>query len=248
MTDDPDNFTRRLLTDAGLVPGMRVLDVGCGRGDVSVIAAALAGPMGEVVGIDRDGEALTIARERSLTASLAPIQFEQAEIAGAQAFGTFDAVIGRRVLMYQPDAAAALRTLSACLRPGGLVAFQEHDSTCASTVSLPLHDRFRSWLWTTVEREGANIHMGFGLAGALSQAGLAVEHVRAEAIVQTPTQAYRNGEIARSMLPRILRQGVATAEEIDVETIEQRLREERETTGATYVGELVFGAWARKAA
>src|SRR5690554_3222064 len=45
--------TRQVLVRAGLAPGMRVLDVGCGAGDVSLIAAELVGPAGTVIGIDR---------------------------------------------------------------------------------------------------------------------------------------------------------------------------------------------------
>ena len=52
------SLTRRLLRGAGLVPGMRVLDVGCGAGDVTLIAAELVGSSGMVVGIDRSAEVL----------------------------------------------------------------------------------------------------------------------------------------------------------------------------------------------
>ena len=49
---------------AGLAPGMRVLDVGCGRGDVELLAAKLIGAQGAVVGIDRDADAIELARGR----------------------------------------------------------------------------------------------------------------------------------------------------------------------------------------
>ena len=44
--------TRELLAQAGLAPGMRVLDAGSGAGDVALIAAELVGPSGTVVGLD----------------------------------------------------------------------------------------------------------------------------------------------------------------------------------------------------
>jgi ubiquinone/menaquinone biosynthesis C-methylase UbiE len=65
----------RLLIDAGIGPGMRVLDVGCGRGDVALLAAKLVGVQGEVVGIDRDPGALELARGRVRAAGLTNVTF-----------------------------------------------------------------------------------------------------------------------------------------------------------------------------
>ncbi len=47
--------------------------------------------------------------------------------------------------------------------------------------AFPLHDRVNEWIWQTVAREGANIHMGFDLPRVLEQAGLNVQRVRAVA-------------------------------------------------------------------
>ena len=55
-------ITERLLRQAGLAEGMRVLDLGCGAGDVSVLAAEIVGRSGSVIGLDRDMAVLTAAR------------------------------------------------------------------------------------------------------------------------------------------------------------------------------------------
>ncbi|MCP3166439.1 SAM-dependent methyltransferase [Myxococcus qinghaiensis] len=60
-------LTEQVLRGAGLRPGMRVLDVGCGVGDVSFIAAELVGPTGEVVGIDSASRPLEWARRPAST-------------------------------------------------------------------------------------------------------------------------------------------------------------------------------------
>ncbi len=241
-------MTPRLLADAGLGPGQRVLDIGCGHGDVAFLAAALVGPSGHVIGIDHDAAAITAARARAVPQTSARIDFSIGDIlAPPVPAASFDAVVARRVLMYQPDPVAAVRALATLLKPGGIVVFQEHDGSLRGGPSLPLHEKVREWIWTTVEREGARRTMGFDLAAVLSEAGLVVEHVRAEAVVQTPLQDHPTAEIVRAMLPRIVRHGVATEEEIEVATLGDRLRAERRAFFATYVGELVFGAWARKA-
>jgi SAM-dependent methyltransferase len=241
-------MTERLLVDAGIAAGMRVLDVGCGRGDVSLLVARLVGSQGAVLGVDRDARALEMARERVREAAVSNVTFTQGDVAtlGAE-LGVFDAAVGRRVLMYLPDPVRALRRIIRVLRPGARVVFQEADATMvpASRVPLPLNALANRWVWQTVEREGGNLHMGFDLALTLEEAGLIVEEVRAEAIVQTPKLSHPVGAIIRAMMPRILAHGVATEAEINVDTLDQRLAEERERSHATYVGDIAFGAWAR---
>jgi ubiquinone/menaquinone biosynthesis C-methylase UbiE len=249
MTDIVGEMTGRLLVDAGIAAGMRVIDVGCGRGDVSLQLARLVGPQGRVLGLDRDARPLAVARERASELGLTNLEFAEGDFSAlAPGRELFDAAVGRRVLMYQPDPTEAVRRLAAAVRPGGVVAFQEHDSTVGPTslTLLPLHERVYGWIWQTVEREGADIHMGFHLAAVLERAGLVVEQVRAEAVVQTPRTMYGVEAIVRAMIPRIVQQGVADEAELDVDTLDQRLLAERQAANATYVGELVFGAWARK--
>jgi hypothetical protein len=87
--------------------------------------------------------------------------------------------------------------------------------------------------------------MGFHLATVLESAGLTVEHVRAEAIVQRASARSNLAGVIRWILPRIVARGVATEAEIDMDTLDARLGAELTATNATYVGDMVFGAWAR---
>jgi ubiquinone/menaquinone biosynthesis C-methylase UbiE len=70
-------ITERLLRNAGIAAGMRVLDLGCGAGDVSMLAAELVGPEGSIVGIDRSQEVLNVAKERAREVGLRQISFVQ---------------------------------------------------------------------------------------------------------------------------------------------------------------------------
>lgn len=249
MKDSAEDLTRRLLVDAGIHEGMRVLDIGCGRGDVSILAARLVGARGHVVDIDRDQAPIEAARERVSELGLTNVSFERADLAALPSeLGSFDAVTGRRVLMYQPDATATLEHLADVLRPDGLIVLQEHDSTSMPICSpaMPLHERISGWVWETVAREGADIRMGLHLAPALVKAGFTVQHIRAEATILTPEQTHPIGMIVRAMLGRIVGAGVTTAEEIDIDTLDDRLIAERQQTNGTCIWEQVFGAWARK--
>jgi ubiquinone/menaquinone biosynthesis C-methylase UbiE len=69
------DLTEHVLRLAGLAPGMRVLDVGCGPGDVVFLAARLVGPQGTVIGVDRSPEAIEQARQRAAAAGLTNVHF-----------------------------------------------------------------------------------------------------------------------------------------------------------------------------
>jgi len=249
LTDSVDDMTIRLFTDAGIVPGMRVLDIGCGNGNVSLLLAQLVGETGHVTGVDRDGSSLHQAQERVRQLNLPNVDFVQGDInTPLPDLGMFDAAVARRVIMYLPRPVDALRQVSSHLRPGGVMALLEHDAAMVPgrKTPLPLQEQVNRWIWQTVEREGANIYIGFALPQILTEAGLTVEHIRAEAIIQTPQTQYPTAEIVRAMLPRIIQKGVATEEEIGLDTLEQRLLDERRKAGSVYVSDMVFTVWAHR--
>lgn len=249
MTTAGHDFTSRLLVDAGINLGMRVLDVGCGSGDVAYLVSGLVGEAGEVVGVDHDAGALTIARDRATEDPRPSPSFVQTGLLDLPAsLGTFDAIIGRRVLMYQPDAVAVATVLAKHLRAEGVMVFQEHDTTMApaSIDAFTLHRQAQGWLQQMIAAEGADLHIGFNLHGILTQAGLDVQCVRAECLVQTPGSAYGLGYIVSACLPRIIALGVATEDEVGIETLQQRLDQERLQSNSIYIGDVAFGAWARK--
>ncbi len=118
--------TERLFRSAGIGTGARVLDCGSGGGDVSVIVAQMVTLTGQVLGIDRDAAQVEAATRRVNDLGLTNVPFETAELSSPPD-GPFDAIVGRLVLMYQPDVEAVLRTLADRLVPGGVVAFMEYD-------------------------------------------------------------------------------------------------------------------------
>jgi SAM-dependent methyltransferase len=244
-----DGMTAKWLDEAGIEPGMRVLDIGCGPGTVTAQLARKVGERGKVYAVDREPRALELARERCRDLGLDNVEFIRGTFElPVPHEGPVDAAVGRRVLMYQPDPTTAVRQLARVVRPGGLVWFHEHDTTIVPhDACLPLHDRVRGWLDAMLRNEGASLRMGHELFGVLRGAGLEVEHVRAEANVLTPTTRYPIGQIIRAVLPRITATGIATEAEVGVDTLDERLVDERCETGATLVWELVFCAWGRTA-
>src|SRR5450432_1716672 len=101
-------ISETFFREAGIVTGQRVLDIGSGVGDVSMLLARLVGPTGTVVGVERDAKSIERARGRAATANLKNVSFAQSDVADFAGGTDFDAVIGRFVLQFLPDPAATL--------------------------------------------------------------------------------------------------------------------------------------------
>ncbi len=104
-----EDLTEDVLRRAGLLHGMRVLDVGCGVGDVSLLAARLVGADGNVLGVDKASSSVETARRRVASLGVTNARFEEADLATFETNQEFDAVVGRLVLLYLPDPAIVLR-------------------------------------------------------------------------------------------------------------------------------------------
>jgi ubiquinone/menaquinone biosynthesis C-methylase UbiE len=244
-------FTRALFAEAGIAPGMRVLDLGSGAGDVALIAAEMVGPTGAVVGVDRNATVLEVARARAEAAGFAHLSFRAEEIDALAPDETFDAVVGRLVLMYLPDPAATLRALAARLRPGGIVAFGEYNLTTDSIrtyPSLPLFERCRTWVIAAFQHAGAETRMGDKLFGTYRAAGLPEPRMHLDALMGGGPESVIYAQIAgvtRTLLPLIAKFGIATEAEVGIDTLEDRLRAEAVAhDGFVKIPDLI-GAWAR---
>ena len=70
---------RHMLTEAGVGPGMRVLDVGCGMGDVSLVASTFVGTSGHITACDANPQVIAQARERFDAAGINNVNFVVAD-------------------------------------------------------------------------------------------------------------------------------------------------------------------------
>ncbi|MDB4946056.1 MAG: class SAM-dependent methyltransferase [Labilithrix sp.] len=114
-------FGAAALAKARLAPGQRVLDVGCGCGDLALDAAKAVGDAGHVVGLDVSRPMLARAAERAR--GLANLELVEHDAATYAVREPFDAIVSRFGVMFFDDPAGAFANLAAALRPGGILAF-----------------------------------------------------------------------------------------------------------------------------
>jgi ubiquinone/menaquinone biosynthesis C-methylase UbiE len=243
-------YTERLFRDAGVASGQRVLDVGSGVGDVALLAASLVGSTGSVVGIDRDAIALGVARSRADTARASNIQFLQADLSKLRIDGDFDAIVGRFILMFLPDPAATLRSLTAHLRPGGVIVF--HEVSWASLYSLaghlPLRTACADLICGTLRQAGARPDMPLALYQGFIESGYQAPNLRVETLVANDAGGHDwLPELIESLRPRFNELGMETQAVGDFGTLAARLECERENARSFTPLAGLVGAWARKA-
>lgn len=141
--------TRTAARDAAfflphLRPGIRVLDVGCGPGTITLGLAEAVAP-GRVDGVDL--QATLVARARTIASErdVENVTFSVANVYNLPFVGgTFDAVFAHAVLMFMSDPVAALVEIRRVLRPGGLVGLRDPD--LGSTFLVPTTPRLQQWL------------------------------------------------------------------------------------------------------
>jgi ubiquinone/menaquinone biosynthesis C-methylase UbiE len=250
-------FTRRLLARAGIEPGMRVLDVGCGPGDVSLLLSELVGEDGAVVGVERDEQAVATAGQRALEAGIENVEFVPGDFREVELVGPFDALVGRFVLMYQGDPAGAVRAAARHVRSGGVVVFAEMCLRMGSAIpqrflmSWPhtvASEQLSEWADGAFARMGTQPDMGARLPETLAQCGLRLSpDLETEVPITVGDEAVTTlVDLARSLLPAIVAAGVATDEDVDIGTLAERLHTETGPSGRIALLPIVVGASATK--
>jgi hypothetical protein len=161
---------------------------------------------------------------------LGNVRFVTGDIHEAAAGGQFDAIVGRLVLMYVSDPAAVLRTQAALLRPGGVVAPIEFDLRSARSLPpTPLVGQLLEWLLKAFERAGIQPSLGPRLWATLLEAGLrplGMIGIQPHFGPQDPDGPAILSGIVGAVLPLMERTGVATAQEVGIETLRRRLTDE----------------------
>lgn len=181
-------FAERLTDQAGVRSGSVVIDIACGTGAVSRVAARRAGAAGAVTGVDLGEPTLAVARSHAAEQDAAPIAYIQSDASSLPlADGEFDIALCHQGLQFFPDRVGALAEMRRVLQPSGRIAVAtwkdiEHSPMIALADALASH----------LGREaGEMMHSPFALgdgdelAGLLVAAGFAHVDVHDETIYCT---------------------------------------------------------------
>jgi SAM-dependent methyltransferase len=240
--------TARLLKEAGIRSGMKVLDLGCGAGDVTMLAAELVGESGTVLGIDRSEAAIEAARARAL-----PMRNVTFKIAWPEELPDeerFDMVIGRYVLIFQDDPASFLPASARLAKPTGAIAFHEIDDAddFATIPEVPCWTQANNWLMGTLRRMLPSPDVPGRLMECFSQAGLGAPNLFCEVIAgdgeRSPTPRWLAGAM-RTLMPQIIEHGRASEDTIDIDNLEDLLRADAISAHSQITAPRQVCAWLR---
>jgi SAM-dependent methyltransferase len=195
---------------------MRVLDVGCGAGDVSMLAGKLVGASGSVVGIDLNADILAVARERSQVDGFTNVTF----LRGAARLVKRGGVLA----LHEPIL----------------------DRMIYSRPNVALWQQTADWILATFRARTPSWDAAGRMIEHFSGAGLAQPKLFSEVPIgggiDAPHYAWFAG-VARTFLPQMIQTGVATAETIAIETLESRLRSAVVETRSQVEGPAHVCAW-----
>ncbi len=242
QTKQRNDFTGRLI-EKHIQEGMNVLDIGCGNGDCSFLLGEAVGKNGKVEGVDINRASLAAAQERKKMSDAQNISFSCADI-NALSGRKYDAVFGRRILMYLPDPLLTVENLKKLLEPDGIMLFQESDEagSLLNGDRFPVHSLAQEWIWETVRREGGDTHIGGSLYKIMKEAKMSVADYCSEAVLQTSETGSDIFWVVSVMKKRMEAAGINAR----LDSLEERLGEEMRSSSFAFVRDLAFGICAKK--
>ncbi len=249
--------TQRFLADAGISPGMTVLELGSGTGEVTALLAEMVGSVGSVVGLERSQVMAAYSRARFAASGIENVELIECslnEVLPLASTRQFDAVVGRLILAHVVDPVATLRRAIQHLKREGLIAFQEPDCTLSDHLRSLNRDRLKlvnqvcEWIDLAASQTSMHRHMGLDLYQTFKKAGLPAPQIHLHTEVYGGLYEDRVRDtvtIVRNLLPRLEQLGVR-AETVEIETLEARLRAETEDSDAVQARVSIASAWTTK--
>jgi ubiquinone/menaquinone biosynthesis C-methylase UbiE len=229
---------------------MTCLDIRCGPGAVMQLMGELAGPSGEIIGIDRDAKAGREAVERLQASGTSRYRFVEADMESIDeiACTPFDLTFARRTLLFATDPVALLRKMYGWTKPGGYVAAQDiHVRTMDLYPRTAAFDELKRVIVETEECSGIDTEFAIKLPVLFVEAGIGVPDRTDMHLPMTSLEPFAAvfQTLARSLLPRAIALDVTTDAQMQsvFREIERTLTDGRQYSA---LWQLMVGVWKRK--
>ncbi len=239
--------TQALLKRVGLRDGQRVVEIGCGTGNIACWVAQQVAPGGSVIGIDISPEQIEQAREQAQRLKLRNIEFQVADAYSPRLpEDTFDIVYCRLVLIHLTRPEAALRAMRSLVRPGGYVVCEEIDHACwICDPPATAMTRFFDLSTALGKRRGENFSLGASLHRLFREAGFTRPEVGANFVLALRGEQKRLlGMTFAEFAPELVSEGFASQEEAEQVTADLMALADDETT--LFGFPLVAQVWAMR--
>jgi ubiquinone/menaquinone biosynthesis C-methylase UbiE len=238
--------TAALFGRAGIRPGMKCIDLGCGGGEVSFEMARLVEPGGSVTGVDMDDVKLDLAQKAAVERGVTNVEFLATNVNNWDEPAAYDVVYSRFLLQHLSEPVNLLRRMWAAVRTGGLVIVEDadFDGWCCH----PPNDGFDFFVRSYAEvirRRGGDHATGRKLYSYFLEAGIPTPQV---ALVQSVVTSGESKELAWSTLDAtgeaILVEGVAASDQLAVALAS--LRQFTDDTTTLIARTRVFQLWSAR--
>ena len=236
-----------LFDQIGVRDGWRVVEIGCGpRGCLGLLSQRV-GATGRVVGVERSDEQVERARQFVAAGCLTNVDVLQADARRTGlAEGTFDLATARLVLVNVPEPEQLVAEMVRLVRPGGVVALHEADST-AQRCDPPLaaQTRLLQLLNACAEMSGIDRSIGPRVPRMLRESGIVDVRVNPLIHVYPPGHGRRMMllEFVENARHRILDPNLIA--EVELDELTAALRRHLEDPGTLVVSSLFIQAWGR---
>jgi 2-polyprenyl-3-methyl-5-hydroxy-6-metoxy-1,4-benzoquinol methylase len=210
--------TEALFHRVGLGDGQRVVEIGCGSGNIACWVAQQIAPSGSVVAIDVSSDQIEQARLQAQRRNLRNIELQVADAYSPRLpENSFDLVYCRLVLSHLTRPAAALAAMRALARPGGRVVCEEIDIGCwLCDPPATAMTRFFALNAALGERRSENFCLGASLHRLFREVGFARPEVGANfALALRGEQKRLLAMTFAEFAPELVQEGLASQEEVD---------------------------------
>ncbi len=208
--------TAALFGRAGLRPGMKCIDLGCGGGEVTFEIARLVEPGGSVTGVDMDEVKLGLARKAAVERGVGNVEFLAGNVNEWHEPNAYDVVYARFLLQHVSQPVNVLRRMWAAVRSGGRVIVEDpdFDGWCCHPPNAGFDFFVRAYA-EVIRRRGGDHASGRKMYQYFLEAGIPAPQV---ALVQSVAVSGEGKELAWSTLDAtgeaIVSEGVATSGEL----------------------------------